>query len=54
MDSFTGVTFCEIAQAIVDEKKKWGREVNLDAYMDVVIRANSEAFLGQGTGRGAR
>jgi len=33
------------AQAIVDEEKKQGREINLDAYMDVVIRANPEAFL---------
>jgi len=32
-------------QAIVDEERKLGREINLDAYMDVVIRANPEFFL---------
>jgi len=33
------------AQAIFDEEKKKGREINLDAYMDVVIRANPRAFM---------
>jgi len=33
------------AQIIVDEERKLGRKVNLDAYMDVVIRANPRAFM---------
>jgi len=33
------------AQIIVDEERKLGRKVNLDAYMDVLIRANPRAFM---------
>jgi len=33
------------AQAIVDEEKRRDRKINIDAYMDVVVRANPRAFL---------
>jgi len=31
--------------AIFEEGKKWAREINIDAYMDVVLRANKKTIL---------
>jgi len=31
-------------RAILEEGEKWAREINIDAYMDVVLRANNKAL----------